>query len=393
MKFPWKRIQWQRSTTQTLAVVAGLALALVTLGAVTSDSATPGTEGATQPAELLAVSTLEARQDDGYEVRDRFVGRIEATRDSAIGFELAGRVEEVMVDEGDRVARGAALARLDLARLQARRAELAAALEEARAALELAQLTRDRHREALDIDAVSSQAYDVADRGLAAREAAVRRAEAGLETIDVELEKSTLRAPFDAWVAARLVDEGRVVEAGMPMLHLLEAGEPEARIGLAGRAADALTTAGVGSIWTIEVGDREMSGRLKALLPVVSDATRSVEAVFRLAAELGPHGGTLRRGELATVTVPRSLDEDGFWLPRAALTESSRGLWACYVAEPALGQHVLTRRELELLHQDGDRVFVRGPLADGERVVTEGLHRLVPGLAVRLAGGGEARDV
>ena len=47
--------------------------------------------------------------------------------------------------------------------------------------------------------------------------------------------------------------------------------------------------------------------------------------------------------------------------------------------------HRLARRELELLHQEADRAFVRGTLKAGELVVGEGLQRLVPGLDVRLA--------
>ena len=63
-----------------------------------------------------------------------------------------------------------------------------------------------------------------------------------------------------------------------------------------------------------------------------------------------------------------------------------RGLWAVYVADAADGETaVLERRELEVLHQEADRVFVRGTLADGERVVVGGRHRLVPGQRVRVA--------
>ncbi len=77
------------------------------------------------------------------------------------------------------------------------------------------------------------------------------------------------------------------------------------------------------------------------------------------------------------------------------MTESSRGLWACYVAEelsrrelPDSATHRLRRRELEIVHQEADRVFVRGTLADGELIVTEGMQRLVPDQLVRLATGG-----
>ncbi len=75
-----------------------------------------------------------------------------------------------------------------------------------------------------------------------------------------------------------------------------------------------------------------------------------------------------------------------------ALTEGSRGLWACYVAtliddseRVGTETHRLRRRELEIIHQDADRVYVRVTLNDGELVIVEGLHRLVQDLPVRLA--------
>ena len=100
----------------------------------------------------------------------------------------------------------------------------------------------------------------------------------------------------------------------------------------------------------------------------------------------------IRRGDLATLEIERSKPEPGFWLSMTALTESSRGLWACYVAEPVALQdrlgsetHRLRRRELEVAHQEVDRVFVRGTLSDGELVVSDGLHRLVPDQRFRSA--------
>ena len=82
----------------------------------------------------------------------------------------------------------------------------------------------------------------------------------------------------------------------------------------------------------------------------------------------------------------------GTWLPLSALTESSRGSWAAYVAvesrvrEEADGaSHRLTRRDVEIVHAESERVFVRGTLAAGDTVVVEGLQRLVPGQRVRLA--------
>jgi hypothetical protein len=84
------------------------------------------------------------------------------------------------------------------------------------------------------------------------------------------------------------------------------------------------------------------------------------------------------------------VEEPGVWLPLGALTEGSRGLWSAYALEPSSGSDLetadlarLVPRPLEVLYQEGDRVFVRGPLAAGERLVAAGLHRVVPGQLVR----------
>ena len=78
----------------------------------------------------------------------------------------------------------------------------------------------------------------------------------------------------------------------------------------------------------------------------------------------------IRRGDLATLALTTTRDEGGYWLPLTGLTESSRGLWACLVAEhldPAgagePASHRLARRELEVLHFAGDRVYVTTAVA------------------------------
>jgi len=102
----------------------------------------------------------------------------------------------------------------------------------------------------------------------------------------------------------------------------------------------------------------------------------------------------LRTGELATLNVGRFVAEPGFWVPMSALTESARGLWACYVAEPNRPEnrpdvpeatHIVKRRDVELIHVNSDRAFVRGTLATDELLILQGVHRLVPGMPVRVA--------
>ena len=76
-----------------------------------------------------------------------------------------------------------------------------------------------------------------------------------------------------------------------------------------------------------------MSAVVERLLPQRNQRTRTVDVIFSVEQESAfADQGTarLRDGDLVEVPVARSIPESGVWLPRSALTESARGLWAAY---------------------------------------------------------------
>ncbi|RMB02013.1 efflux RND transporter periplasmic adaptor subunit [Eilatimonas milleporae] len=358
-----------------------LAVSLVAAGAVFVSHA-ESSHRSSKPAAALSVSTMAVEQAASFSTERFFIGRIEARRETALGFEFGGRVIEVLVNEGDAVQSGTVLARLDTDILRAERAELVGMRDQAAADSALADATLIRMREARSLNAISVQALDEAEKGARARRAALRRAEASVRSIDVRLEKSVLKAPYDGVVAERFIDEGLVVEAGSPLIRLLETGALEARIGVAG---DGVGYFERGDIHILSVDGRNYSATVSGVLPVRDRTTRSVDVIFHFNGDSGP----LRQGDLARATITTPIEESGYWVPVAALTESARGLWAVYVAEPSEGADaIISRRDIEVLHHDTDRAFVRGALEPGDRLVADGLHRLSPGLlvAVRNAG-------
>lgn len=365
-------------TTIVLGTVAG---GLAAIGAATE----PYGSVLPQPTPPVAVAVEPALERSGYEIAREFVGVVEARRESPVGFELGGEVAAVLLEEGDFIEAGAVIARLDIAILEAERSTLLATREQVRAAAELAAITRERVGRALKKNAIAAQRWDEADKDYQARAATLAQAEAAITVIDARISKAELTAPFAALVAERFVDEGQVVGAGTPVYHLMESVAPEVRIGVSGNAIDVVET---GQQYTLRVRDRQVLAEVKSVLPVRGNGTHSVDVILTLDAQFDG----IRRGDLATLEITRTKDERGFWLPLTALTESSRGLWACYVVQP-LGEHEsggaathrLSRRELEVIHQEGDEVYVRGTLGAGEEVVTEGLQRLVPEQLVRIA--------
>ncbi len=351
--------------------------------AMTGEREVPARAG-NPKSTALPVEMIRIRLQDGYSARTVFTGRVEARRDSPLGFETGGRLAEVRVREGDRVSAGDLLATLDTDRLLARRAEQAAALAEAEASLALASATRERLRGVVESGGVSRQGLDEAREGRRSAAATVELARQRLAGIDVDLDKTRLRSPFAGTVVERMADEGRVVAGGEPVLRVQEATAPEIRVAVAGDAIDRLEP---GSVHALEHAGSTLQARLRAVLPLRSARTRTVDALFD---PVAPAPG-LRPGDL--VRLPLSLDiaQPGFWLPTSALAEGDRGLWSLYLAEaddsaPAglAASHRISRRGVELVHQESGRVFVRGRLRDGEKVVSSGLHRVVPGQWVRV---------
>jgi len=89
-------------------------------------------------------------------------------------------------------------------------------------------------------------------------------------------------------------------------------------------------------------------------------------------------------GEIAVLNHPMRVNAKGGWLPMTALTEGNRGLWtALRVTTNETGATVTQRAAVEIIDFDGDRVFVRGTLQNGDKVVASGTHRVVPGMIIK----------
>jgi RND family efflux transporter MFP subunit len=324
-------------------------------------------------ARRTPVEVVELERVGGYAVERRFVGRIEARQGARLGFELPGLLAEVRVEEGERVAAGQVLARLDTVLVEAREAELVAGVARAKVAAGQAERSAMRQEKLLRERAVAEEAAERARQEADVAAAELAATEARLAGVRAERAKCELRAPFPGEVAARLVDPGAVLAAGTGVVNLLETGKPELRVGFPAEMAAELNP---GERLTVELENGErVEWPVLRVLPARDATVRTVDVV--LAA--GDRGWA--EGDHATVVVREMLAAEGFLLPREALTESERGLWACFAID---GAGRLDRREVEIVHAGRATVLVRGGLKAAERVVAGGLAKVAPGQAVEV---------
>jgi RND family efflux transporter MFP subunit len=220
---------------------------------------------------------------------------------------------------------------------------------------------------------------------IAAQRAVVTELDAAIADIDVDLRKSTLKAPFDGTIARRLVDDGTVVDVGQPVFRLVEDQVLEARIGLPVHAAGRLVAE---SLQRVKIGGKYFQATVAGRFPEVDPATRTRTVILRLEDSAV---ADVVHGQVVRLELEETVEASGFWLPFTALSKGTRGLWTSLVLVEADKKDStqgalfrVERRDIEVLHTQSERVLVRGTLNSGEQVVASGTHRVVPGQLVHL---------
>jgi RND family efflux transporter MFP subunit len=330
-----------------------------------------------EPNPPLVVDTRRVDLRDAYTVKERFVGLLEPARQTRLSFERPGLVTEVLFDEGDQVSDGDVVAKLDPSKLRSERRGLEARLQELEAQFNLASVTLSRQSALKAKGWQSEQKYDEARFNAAQLSSAIRRLKASIESIDIDIAKSELKAPYSGTVAARSIDEGSVVGAGTPVIDVVEAGVRRVRVGISVEAADSIEP---DQSYRLVSGEQEFDGRLISKRPDLQTGTRTVIALFEVSgAEHVPFG------EIVELVVERPVMARGTWLPISALTEGAKGLWTVLTVIEREDGPSIAREAVEVLHIEQGRAFVHGNLARETRIVVSGTNRIIPGQNVSLA--------
>ncbi|MCA8961286.1 MAG: efflux RND transporter periplasmic adaptor subunit [Planctomycetes bacterium] len=140
-------------------------------------------------------------------------GYVVARTRAAISTDIQGRLVQLEVEEGDRVAAGELIARLDTRQLEASRAQASAEVERRRASLRLAQLDVDRQKKLRTTGDATQEELDTAMAELDGAQADLDAAIARVAEIEVMIDKSSVYAPFSGVVILKNAEVGEVVSA------------------------------------------------------------------------------------------------------------------------------------------------------------------------------------
>lgn len=304
-------------------------------------------------------------------------GQIEAVDTLDLGFRQGGRVTEVLVSEGDRVAAGQALARLNAVQQDQALNVAEAGLASARAGAEQARQARARADALLTRGVGTRAAADQAEQALSQALGAQERAETTVEQARRALDDAVLRAPADAVVTAKSVTPGQVVAAAQPVIELAALSGLEAVF----QAADDPVLRDVLGrqirLETLDIDRPDMTGTVTEVSPLVDPETGTVTVRARIETQAQATGllGASVRGHLQ---VSR---EEGVVVPWTALMRQGHGSAVWTVDD----DNRVALTPVRIAHFGDGTIYVAEGLDEGQRVVGDGSQLLYPGRRVQPA--------
>jgi membrane fusion protein, multidrug efflux system len=307
------------------------------------------------------------------------IGNVRAVQGVMVNNEVAGQVNAINFESGDRVSKGQALVQLDTTVDEADLAGL-------QASLQLAEIKLERNTKLLRDRAVSQGDFDETS-------AEVSRSRAAVAAKRALIEKKTIRAPFDGVLGIRQVDLGQYLSEGSSIVAL-EALDP---VFVDYRLPERnLAKLAVGQPVQVRVAaypEQVFTGRVQAISPAVDQGTRNVQ----LRAELPNRDDLLRPGMFAKVATLMPQRDAVLTLPRRAVSFNTYGDSVFVIEEQPAGageaaaadtgqgtKLVVNRRQITTGDVRGDLVEVRAGLAEGDRVVLAGHQKLRNGVEVQI---------
>jgi len=364
-----------------------LLAALATLGACGGgDGAAKGPPGGGMPPATVGVVTV---QPGNVALSVELPGRLEAWRVAQVRARVPGIVQKRLFTEGAAVRAGQPLFQLDDAAYRATLASADAAVARADAAVAQAQAQVQRNQPLAEAKAISAQEWLLTQTTLKQTQADLATAKAAAQTARINLDYAAIKAPIDGRIGRALVTEGALVGQGDATQLALIQQTDRLYVNFSQSAAEALrlrrafdggqlkrAAAGAAEIRVVldDGSDYPLPGKLLFADPTVDAATGQVS----LRAELPNPQGVLLPGLFVKVRLVQATSENAIRLPQQAVTRGSGGDTVLVVG----ADNKPAPRKITVGASQGSDWVVTSGLAAGERVIVDGIQKMMPGAPV-----------
>ncbi len=370
-----------------LSLAASVSAAALFFELPMSVTATAATAEAPPPAVPVTVAVVASNDVTEWE---QFSGRLEAVDRVQIRSRVAGAVQSVHFREGALVKAGDLLFTIDPAPYQAAVSQAEGQVASAQAKVNLAQIELERGRRLSDSKTISQSDLDQRQNAFTEAQAGLRTAQAALQSANLELGYTEVRAPVAGRAGKIDITVGNLVAAGSasseltslvsvdPIYASFNASEEMVSKALAQLPASDDAVPAVEQI-PVEVGTLADEGTpIKGKLQLIDNQVDAASGTIGVRAVFDNPGGKLIPGQFVRVRMGQPKAETKTLVSdRAVGTDQDKKF--VFVVD---GENKVNYRQVRLgtLH-DGQRVIESG-LKVGEKVVVNGLQRIRPGAVV-----------
>ncbi len=284
-------------------------------------------------------------------------GRTEAEQRVNLRAQTPGLVEEIAVEKGDKVAAGDVVCKLEAGSRQAH-------ILRARAGLAQAELDHDA------LSKLSEKGYAAQTRVRSAK-AALDAARAELHEAELDLDRTTLRAPFDGIIDTLPAEIGTLLNVGDVCAEIV-AGDPMLVVAQVSERDVGKLKTGMSGTARLVTGDT-VEGRLSFIAPSADQETRT----FRIELAVPNADDRLRDGVTAEITIPLETTRAHRFSP-AILTLNDSGAIGVRVVEAG---NTVAWNEVQILGNEDGAVWVAG-LPETVTIITVGQEYVEAGETV-----------
>jgi len=346
-------------------------------------------------------------------------GKVKPIQEVSIVPKVAGKVNRINFEVGDRVREGDVLFTIDDSdlRLQYKQAEAAlalaksgaeqtvsslkAALVAAETSLNNARLNLERMQQLYEAGAISKQALESAETGLkvaeeqynsaktsydvaltggtsgsvASTEAQIKQAQVALDIIKSQLENASVKSPISGVVATRDIDIGEMAGSGMPAMTIIDISAVTIDISVPESMINKIHENDTVDVLVQAVSDNPVQGRIMSISPTADQRTMSYPVKIKVNNE----DGLLKGGMFAEIKLKADKAEDVIAVPVSSVVDES-GKKFVYVVNGDKAE----KREITIGFSNDASVQVLSGLNEGEIIVVKGQNQLTDGAIIRI---------
>lgn len=285
----------------------------------------------------------------------RLVGTVESLNDVRISAEVSGRIKRYFVEKGNRVNKGEPILKIEDSKLIQERNRLEAQTEQAKEQYERLKRVFEQDSIGSEIDIINARS-------------AYRQSRSALESVKVDLENTTVTAPFNAILEDRLLETGEMASPGAPLVRLIGRERLTVTAGVPSRFSDVVNVGDRAEVWF----DFQSSDTLSLPITYVAESIDPQARTFEVEIALPQNSEKYKIDMIGNVKL-RTLQLDSvIVVGEEYVYQKEQGFVVYTVGENEQGNTIAKEQMVKLGPSYENSVVIEEGLKSGQQLITVG---------------------